>query len=246
MNELLPYLDQLYELQKLDSAISLFKSELQKLQDEILSIQKELLAKEMELDGERKQWESLITSKKNTLSEMQSKIAKNLLMMSQYKSQLKTEKRVPVKNLLERGISKMTAENEVFAKESDTLRDEIPNLEREAQMQLRELELSLDEFKAKCKERTDSLELEEIRLTLETEELEEKRKEKSELLPAEVLSEYERLKQQTDGIAIAEATQNYCSACQTELQTQLLVELKIRKSVVLCENCGRILWLASQ
>jgi hypothetical protein len=54
-----------------------------------------------------------------------------------------------------------------------------------------------------------------------------------------VYSRYEKIRKKTE-IAVADATTGRCSACQMELRPQFMQDLKKRDSVLLCENCRRI------
>lgn len=246
MNKLLPCLSQLCEIQKLDIALSGSKDELRRIQRGLILIRKEILARETALEGEKREQESIMESRKQTLEEMGSKILKNLNTVRQYETQLKTEKRRPVVELLQRGTAKMRAENELFEMEGERLRNEMPELEQKFLLRTAYLQQSLDEFKVRSKEQADELELEEIGVTLGIDDVGKKRAEKAGLISAEIVAEYERLKANAHGFAIATVDeQNSCSACRIQVRAQTIVELKSKKAVVCCENCGRILWFYS-
>jgi uncharacterized protein len=53
---------------------------------------------------------------------------------------------------------------------------------------------------------------------------------------------YDRLRKKWHGIAIAEATEGRCSACQIVLRPQYFQDLKRSEQLMLCESCGRILY----
>jgi uncharacterized protein len=53
---------------------------------------------------------------------------------------------------------------------------------------------------------------------------------------------YDRLRKKWHGIAIAEATDGRCSACQIVLRPQYFQDLKRSEQLMLCESCGRILY----
>jgi len=59
-------------------------------------------------------------------------------------------------------------------------------------------------------------------------------------LNAEVYNAYERIRKR-NSVAVADATDGRCSACQIELRPQFFQELRKRDRLLLCENCRRIL-----
>lgn len=70
------------------------------------------------------------------------------------------------------------------------------------------------------------------------------RKTAAERLPASLLSTYERLRTRNrDGIAIAEAKDGRCLACNMMLRPQFFQELKTGEQVMGCENCKRLLYV---
>ncbi len=63
-------------------------------------------------------------------------------------------------------------------------------------------------------------------------------------IPPEQVRLYHRIQQKKGGVALSEVTDDFCSLCQMRVRPQLLDELIARKSIVLCEACGRILtWM---
>jgi predicted nucleic acid-binding Zn-ribbon protein len=84
--------------------------------------------------------------------------------------------------------------------------------------------------------------------------LEEKRKkltqEKDELvpkIPSEQVSLYLKISPKKNGIALSPVYDDFCSMCHVRIRPQVLNELKSLEKVILCENCGRILyWLKKE
>lgn len=56
-----------------------------------------------------------------------------------------------------------------------------------------------------------------------------------------LVADYERIRKRR-GIAIAEATDGRCGACQIALRPQYFQDLKRAEKVMYCESCGRILF----
>lgn len=61
-------------------------------------------------------------------------------------------------------------------------------------------------------------------------------------IPAEQVRLYNRIHVKKGGAAMSQVTDDFCSLCQMRVRPQLLDELIARKSVILCEACGRILY----
>lgn len=74
-----------------------------------------------------------------------------------------------------------------------------------------------------------------------------KRKVVFDTLPAQLASVYDRLAQRSrDGIAVAEVVNGSCTACNMSLRPQMNVEVKKSDKIITCENCSRILYIASR
>lgn len=87
-------------------------------------------------------------------------------------------------------------------------------------------------------------------LTQNKTELETETKKRDEVfttLPAQLAAVYNRLAQRSrDGIAVSEVVNGSCSACFMSLRPQMQVEVKRGDSIITCESCTRILYIASK
>jgi predicted nucleic acid-binding Zn-ribbon protein len=63
----------------------------------------------------------------------------------------------------------------------------------------------------------------------------------AEMTPS-IASEYERIRKGRAGVAIAEVVHGRCSKCNITIRPQLLQELKRSESIIVCENCKRMLY----
>jgi uncharacterized protein len=98
------------------------------------------------------------------------------------------------------------------------------------------------------------------RLTLEKEALFQKKKEaeekaralgqrKEELLfhiPPEQVNLYLQISHKKGGTALSPVTDDFCSLCHVRVRPQVLNELLSSRKLILCENCGRILYWREQ
>ena len=65
-------------------------------------------------------------------------------------------------------------------------------------------------------------------------------------VPKALASIYDRLAQRSrDGIAVAEVVNGSCSACFMSLRPQILLEVRQGNSIITCESCTRIMYIAS-
>lgn len=58
-----------------------------------------------------------------------------------------------------------------------------------------------------------------------------------------VYTQYERIRKTRHGLALSEAVDGRCTACQMSLRLQFLQDLRKSQKVMNCESCGRILYL---
>ena len=69
-------------------------------------------------------------------------------------------------------------------------------------------------------------------------------KEKEALLPnipADQITLYNEISSKSNGIALSPVAGEFCSMCHMRIRPQILNELKEENSIILCENCGRII-----
>ena len=53
---------------------------------------------------------------------------------------------------------------------------------------------------------------------------------------------YKTIFKKKNGISLSPVTGDFCSMCHMRVRPQVLNELKERNKIILCENCGRILY----
>jgi len=63
----------------------------------------------------------------------------------------------------------------------------------------------------------------------------------AELKPT-LVTAYDRIRKKSAGVAVAEATDGRCGACQITLRQQFMQDLRRSEEVMFCESCGRILY----
>jgi predicted nucleic acid-binding Zn-ribbon protein len=155
----------------------------------------------------------------------------------------------------ERNLMSSKNEHEYTAaiREADAARKQISQLEtqvlekmetlEQAEKELSEREPEISTMRGEHEERMKAFE-EQTRI--QTEQLALRRQERDRLmetLPKQVSSLYNRISTRIrDGVAVAEARNNSCSACFMALRPQVMAEVRRGEEVIICDNCNRILY----
>jgi predicted nucleic acid-binding Zn-ribbon protein len=61
-------------------------------------------------------------------------------------------------------------------------------------------------------------------------------------IPADQMGLYKRIFKKVHGTPLSPVTDDFCSLCQIRIRPQVINELIARQEIILCENCGRILY----
>ena len=61
-------------------------------------------------------------------------------------------------------------------------------------------------------------------------------------IPADRMKVYLEIFRKKDGVALSPVMEEFCSMCYMRIRPQMLNEIKAESSIILCENCGRILY----
>jgi uncharacterized protein len=105
---------------------------------------------------------------------------------------------------------------------------------KKAEAALKQEQQQVEAEKSRARERTAA----------DQQQLEQYRTERKTLvagLKPQIYSSYERIRKKR-GLAVAEATDGRCSACQIVLRPQFFQDLRNSDQLMLCESCGRILF----
>ncbi len=73
-------------------------------------------------------------------------------------------------------------------------------------------------------------------------ELTEEREGLVPLISSDQRALYKKIFRRTSGTALSPVTDDFCSLCQIRIRPQVLNELIAQQEIILCENCGRILY----
>ena len=115
-------------------------------------------------------------------------------------------------------------------------------LEDDIQKEIRAANLKLAEAQDKLSREKEQVLLKKQETEARLAELESQKESLLPQLPREQVNLYLRLLENKAGSALSPVTDDYCSICHVRVRPQVLNELKEARKVILCENCGRILY----
>jgi hypothetical protein len=147
---------------------------------------------------------------------------------------------------------KTNLEYKSFLKEIDGAQQKTSELEDEIINEM----LAADEIEEEIKEANQKYSEAEKKFSKEKEILQQKQKKsetkKKELtkkkeklmtsIPDDQIRLYLKIIKSMNGIALSPITDEFCSLCHMRVRPQILNELKGNEKLILCENCGRILY----
>lgn len=142
---------------------------------------------------------------------------------------------------------------EAAIREADSAKKHISQLEtqilelmeanEQAENEIRQHEPEIANLRA---EMEDKLRAFEAQTRAQTDELAALRQERERLaaaLPKHLSSQYNRISTRIrDGIAVAEARNNSCTACFMTLRPQVMSQIRRGDEIIICDNCNRILY----
>jgi predicted nucleic acid-binding Zn-ribbon protein len=76
--------------------------------------------------------------------------------------------------------------------------------------------------------------------------LEENREELVPKIPSDQLKLYNQISSKKNGIVLSEIHDEFCSMCHMRVRPQMVNELLAGSKIILCENCGRILYYSKK
>lgn len=233
--ELIQQIDLLIELQELDSQIYALmnrKTEiplmLKKLDDSFKEKGQQLKLAEDALKTclvKQKGKENDLLSEEETIKKCQGQL-----------NQIKTNKE----------YTAMQHEIEGHKADKSMLEDEVINIMDEAEKKLGEITkvkgiLKGEEVNLNTEKTKVNSELKEIETRLSF--LNSQRAELASKIDKSVLGKYERILKGKNGLAMVPVRMDSCGGCHLNLPPQVINEIKMKKDIIFCESCARILYI---
>lgn len=231
---MLPEIENLVRLQKVDD-------EIRALETRLRAIPKEIHALEKEIATERKNLEdaaAVLADAQKAHRANESALAANEEKVKKYRDQLMNVKTNDEYRMMQKQIE--VAQAEVGEVEDRILQgyDAIQSLEEKKKLRQKELEKGQTEISAMAKE----LESERSRLESELAAHQGSRDEILKAVPSDLFDDYIRIAKTRGGVAMAEAIDERCQVCMVRLRPQVYQELRIGEKIFHCESCRRILY----
>lgn len=230
-------LENLVTLQECDIEIRALESRLKRIPREITNLEEEIATERANVkDAEDRLNEAqrVRRASEGELELLEGKISK-------YKEQLMQVKTNEEYRAMQKQIQ--SAKEEVSSKE-DIILVKMEEADR-LQEELRRRQKELDEGLTRVRKLETELEAEASRLRDELQRKQSEREELQKLLPQDLLGQYGRIAGVRNGIALAEARDEFCQVCHVRQRPQVFEELRLGNSIQRCDNCSRILYIAS-
>jgi hypothetical protein len=138
-------------------------------------------------------------------------------------------------------LKEIEGEEAKIRKVEDQLLEKMIEAE-DVQKHIQEAAARLESEKARVAGEIKRLETERQADVQERERLQARRQELQAALSESVLSLYERTRAVRRGLAVAQARDGLCTACDVLLRPQVYNQVRANEAVVTCENCDRILY----
>lgn len=224
----------LHELQTIDSEIDKIKTlrgelplEVQDLEDEVAGLETRI----QNYQDEVKRLQGEISNKKNEIKDAQSLIKK-------YEEQQNNVRNNREYDSLSKEIEYQTLEIELCEKRIKEFTIEV----EEKQKQIEQSTNHLDERKVDLDNKKGELEAIVSETQKEEETLEKRSDDFDKIIEPRLLSAYKRIRENArNGLAVVTVQRDACGGCFNKIPPQRQLDIKLRKKIIVCEYCGRIL-----
>ncbi len=227
-------LKSLYSLQKVMSKIDNIKIlrgdlplEVQDLEDEILGLQTRLERYSTEI----KEREKKISTSKNSIEEAKLKIEKKVEQQKQVVNNREYE-------ILSKEIENLELDVQIYEKNIHDSNNEIENRKSEHDALTSLIEEKNEDLNLKKAELDQII----VETKKEEEDLRILAKQLEENIDIRLLSAFKRIRKNArNGLAVVPIARNACSGCFSKVPPQRQLDIRQRKKIIVCENCGRII-----
>ncbi len=224
----------LYDLQQVVSEIDKIRTlrgelplEVQDLEDEIEGLGTRL----NNLDQETKRLNDAVLDKKNEIKEAE-------LLIKKYEAQQSNVRNNREYDSLSKEIEFQKLEIELCEKRIKEFTAELNSkkgLVESSRTMFEERKMDLESKKSELDEIVNETKVEEEKLIEKTESIKKNVEER-------LLTAFERIRSNArNGLAVVSVNRNACGGCFNKIPPQRQVDIRLRKKVIVCEYCGRIL-----
>jgi predicted nucleic acid-binding Zn-ribbon protein len=222
------------KLQKLDSEIDNLENSREKLNAKLESLKEGFARKEKELEEE-----------KNSFGETEKKLRSGERELQVVEGNLKKYRDTVYKITSQKEMESLDHEIESAKEQKLKVEEEILNLMERSE----ELKEGVSKREKELEAEKKILEKEEEGCRREIKDMENKlgqlSAEKKEVIGGieeKLFTQYEKLRQSKEGLAVVEIKNGACQGCYLTLPPQIVNEIKGGKRIIRCESCARILY----
>ncbi|MCY4025437.1 MAG: C4-type zinc ribbon domain-containing protein [Acidobacteria bacterium] len=235
---MLPELERLIRLQRLETATAEAQQAIEGLPAESAALDARLAALAAEVDGAR----SRVADHRTARQEAENALAQVQTRLARYKDQLMAVKTNKEYRAMQAEIA--TAEAEVARLEDQVLEQMLQADELTTAVAAAERTES-DERSVVEAER-EALEERQRKLLAQVERHAGERAALVDELPAHLSALFDTLTRGRKGLAVAEARDGRCMSCRVRLRPQLYNDIRLNRNLIQCESCQRILYHPSE
>ena len=224
----------LKKAQELDREIYLADQQLKALPEEKLRIKSELEMEKnhlRELEAALKKAQLAQKDKEGLLAQKEANIKK----LDGQLSQVKTNKEY---SAMQQEIASLKADNSLLEEEIIKLIDVVEAAEDEVKDEKERLKAVEKDFLSRETEMAQK----EKTFAENIERLKKQRVDIMGQVPQDISTLYDLIVQKKQGMGLAKITGDNCAGCRLQLRAQLLNEVRMGMSLIVCENCSRILY----
>ena len=238
MTRVKDHLDILKKAQEIDRDIYLMLEQLNEIPEERLKSKRRLDSERTHLNELESALKKLQLHQKEKEGELVQKEA-GIKKLDGQLGQVKTNKEY---GALQQEIASLKADNSLLEEEIIRILDEMEAAQEEVKKESERLKQCQKEYETYDQE----LIQQEKRVAEAVASLRKQREEIVRHLDPEVRNLYERIVEKKKGLALVKVNGEVCGACQMQLRPQLLNEIQLGETLVLCENCSRILYFENE
>ncbi len=227
-------LKSLYKLQTILSEIDRIKTIRGELPLEVKDLEDSLVGLQTRITN----YENEIADLRNRLAEEKAKIADSQQKILRYKEQLDNVRNNREFDLLSKEVEFQSLEIELSEKHLGEYSRQIEQKQAEIEATREKVidhEHVLAEKRTELQEIVNETRQDEERLRQEAQDVEP-------LIDARTLSAFKRIRKNArNGLGVVYIQRNACGGCFNRIPPQKQLEIKMRKKIIVCEYCGRIL-----
>ncbi|MFA5146104.1 MAG: C4-type zinc ribbon domain-containing protein [Candidatus Omnitrophota bacterium] len=224
----------LVELQALDTQILKMERELASIPDEIRNMDEEFKGKMDTLKALEDGLKTLQLKRKEKEVELETKEGSiKKLQIQLY--QLKTNKEYTA---MEQEIGRIKADNSLIEEDIIKIFDQVDAEQKKIAKEKEVIKAEEAVNNEKKKRRQEEAKV----IGAETEKLKAGRAVLSSKVDKVILDKYEKIIKSKDGLAVVPVAHDTCQGCFRVLPPQVINEIRMKRDLILCDNCARILY----